>query len=1151
MTQLSPDEKREIVREELHQLVKARYINMNVAAKIVQAHTKYYQTISRVNQIRQETVKQGQPKKEPTVTITPQPTSLAPKNEAVQSKPITKEKKTLSEKQVRDRNITWGLNLGVILLLLGGLVLATSTWDTLGAWAKTGLISTVAILFYGLAGLTSRILQITKTAFAFLVLGSLFLPIIVVSVGYFELFGSYFSFSGEGKFLLGAIGTLFILPIYTYFAFTQSSRLFVWFSYIAISVFVGLLLAALYVPVDVFYLGIMVYNAALIIGYRLLKEKKRLKPFITEFIPFIQANLILSTLFMLMFYDQAWMYSFNLLVTAVIYFSMIFVTKHQSYHFVFTAMVVYGGYQLVENSILAGVGEIAYALLGVFFIVLPKLMKDAGSLQKIFQVTSAVVSVLAFIYITFEGLMIRAGEGSLVLFLAYVIMALHFAYLASLVTNKLFHYLSPIFLVSALYQLTLLGQEWIGYESIILPGFILAYLFYMLGGCLINISLWQPMKNSTRDVSSIAMIFCLFASFVMFESLELSIMLFFLAGLAIVMNTYETRTHLLQMAPWLHGVALGLAVTVLYSHVARQDAPYLEDAFLTMGIVLGSIVVLAGSYSWKTMNQKKFAESSFYLAQLFYGIGMLGSLTLEPVTSALITLGGIAMAYLLYRKTSWTAIPYVLASFSLFFYFHLLHIIHERIATIPEVFEWFEWILGTILLLGVGFVSGKKDFLMQRAFHWVGQIYLPLALILTSIINGADALWAFLLATAIYGITVTLVKKEWQRKTFFYAGWTTFWISLPLALSKWDWNLDYIYTYFIVSLLLFVGWMIGDSEWKKRIAYYFIPFSSIGIFGFVMSYSHDAISFGITLLFGALVMYVLHRMKWDILTILPLLLLYVGTINFGNTPEMLAYKPYIYASFAVVGLIVGRIIYPTLYQLETKQFKLDWYTFIGFLACLNVYQFSIFTDQLAFKLLPGVLIVTGLLLNRNRVADISATWITFAAFVFALQPYYALLGHIEIAPLFERECYVLPWILVVIVLRKSVLKEKKEVANYIQWAVLVIVALLLVQDGLASNTIYDALIIGALSLASLIAGMIYQIKSFFFVGAGVLLFNVLMQTRPYWGNLPWWGYLLIAGSILITIASYNEWQKQKSSEGKKTLVTKFKKHVIERMKKWD
>lgn len=1152
MTQLSPDEKREIVREELHQLVKARYINMNIAAKIVHAHTKYYQNISRVNQIRQETVKQEQPKKEEQpVTIKLQPEALSPKKEEFQTNPIRKEKKTLSEKQVRDRNITWGLNLGVILLLLGGLVLATSTWDTLGSWAKTGLISTVAILFYGLAGLTSRILHIMKTAFAFLVLGSLFLPIIVVSVGYFELFGSYFSFYGEGKFMFGAIGTLFVLPIYAYFAMRRSSRLFVWFSYIAISVLAGFLIAALYVPVDGFYLGIMLYNAALIVGYRLLKGKKRLKPFIMEFIPFIQANLILSTLLMLVFYDQAWMYSFNLILTAVIYFSMIFVTKHQSYHFVFTAMFIYGAYQLVENSILAGVGEIAYALLGVFFAVLPKLLKDAGSLQKVFQVTSAVVSALAFIYITFEGLMVRAGEGSLVLLIAYVIIALHFAYLASLVTNKLFHYLSPIFLVSALYQLTLLGQEWIGYESIILPGFILAYLLYMLGGCLVNVSLWKPLKNSTRDVSSIAMIFCIFASFVMFKSLELSIMLFFIAVLAIVMNKYEKRIQLAQVAPWLHGVALGLAVTALYIYVAQQDAPFFENAFLTMGIVFGSIAVLAGSYIWKTMNQKKFAESSFYLAQIFYGIGIMESLDMEPVTSALITLGGIAMAYLLYQKTRWTAIPYVLASISLLFYFYLLNVIHDSVVTIPEVFEWFELLLGTILLLGVGLVIGKKDSLLQRAFHWVGQIYLPIAIILTSIFNGADALWTFLLATVIYGITVRMVKKEWQLKTFFYAGWTTFWLSLQLAFSKWDWNLEYVYTYLIVSLLLFVGWMIGNAVWKKRIVYYFIPFSSIGILGFVMSYSQDVISFGITLLYGVLVMYVLHRMKWDLLSILPLLLLYVGVMNFGNTYEMLAYKPYIYASFAVVALIIGQIIYPKLYQLEGRHFKLDWYTLIGFLACINVYQFSIFTDNLAFKLLPGVLIVTGLLLNRSRVADISATWITFAAFVFALQPYYALLGHIEIAPLFEREFYVLPWILVVIVLRKYVLKERKELANYIQWVVLVMVALLLVQDGLASNTIYDALIIGVLSLASLIAGMIFQIKSFFFVGTGVLLFNVLMQTRPYWGNLPWWGYLLIAGSILISIASYNEWQKQKSSEGKETLVSKFKKHVMERMKNWD
>src|SRR5699024_11374375 len=60
--------------------------------------------------------------------------------------------------------------------------------------------------------------------------------------------------------------------------------------------------------------------------------------------------------------------------------------------------------------------------------------------------------------------------------------------------------------------------------------------------------------------------------------------------------------------------------------------------------------------------------------------------------------------------------------------------------------------------------------------------------------------------------------------------------------------------------------------------------------------------------------------------------------------------------------------------------------------------------------------------------------------------------------------------------------------------------------------------------------MIYQQKSFFFVGAGVLLLNVFLQTRPFWGALPWWAYLLIAGALLITVASYNERSEEHTSE---------------------
>ncbi|MFS0671815.1 hypothetical protein [Ornithinibacillus sp. 179-J 7C1 HS] len=1151
MTQLSPDEKREIVREELHQLVKARYINMSVAAKIVNAHTKYYINKPTVNQIKQEMAEVEQPTIEPKVTVTPKVQSPQPKENNNQAKPIPNPKKTFTDQQIRDRNITWGLNLGVILLLLGGLVLATSTWDTLGSWAKTGLISTVAILFYGLAWLTNSVLQIKKTAFAFLVLGSLFLPIIVVSAGYYELFGSYFSFSGEGKFLYGAIGTLLVLPIYAVFARKLSSRLFVWFSYVACSMFVGLLIASVYLPVDGFYLAIMLYNGLLIVGYRMLQGNSKLQLFIKEFVPFIQANLILSTLLMLLFYDHELMYSFNLLLTAVIYFSMIFVSKKQSYHFVFTAMLIYGVYQLVENSILQSVSEVAFALLGVLFLALPKFLNEAGALQKVFQITSAIVSSLAFLYISFEGLILRMGEGSIVLLIAYVIISLNFAFLASLVKNKLFNYLSPIFLVSALYQLTLLGQEWLSYESIILPGFILAYLLYILGGCFVNASLWKPLKSSTRDVSSLVMMVCILGCLVSFMNLELSIMLLLTSLLALIMYKYERRGNFAQVAPWIHGIALSFAVTVFYIYIAQQDSMLFEDVFLAIGLVFGSITVLVVSYVWKAINRPVFSNSSFYFAQLLYGVVILDSFSLESPIRAFITLGGIGMSYLLYRRSGWVAIPFFLSSFSLLFYLNILNVVHDNVATVPDVFEWVQFVLGAVLLLGVGILIGKRGRLYQSAFYWVGQIYLPFALIVSVLFNETDAWWSFLLTTIIYGITVRSVNKEWQIKTFFYSGITTFWISLPLAFAKFEWNIEYVYTYFIISVLLLVFWLIGKEVWKKRIFYYFVPYSSIGILGFLMSYPYDTILFIATILYVAMVLFVLHRMQWDILSVIPLLLMYAGFMNFSNNDNLLVYEPYILASFGVALLISGSIIYQTVYQLEGKYLKLDWYTILAFITFLNLYQYSINTDNLAFKVLPGILVIIGLFLNRKRVWEISSTWIIFIAFVIAFQPYYALLGHLELPSLIEREIYVLPWIVVVIVLRKYVMKEKKEVTNYIQWAVLVIVALLLVQDGLASNTIYDALIVGVLSLASLVAGMIYQMKSFFFVGAGVLLFNVLMQTRPYWGNLPWWGYLLIAGSILITIASYNEWQKQKSSEGNETFLSKFKKNVIDQMKKWD
>lgn len=178
-------------------------------------------------------------------------------------------------------------------------------------------------------------------------------------------------------------------------------------------------------------------------------------------------------------------------------------------------------------------------------------------------------------------------------------------------------------------------------------------------------------------------------------------------------------------------------------------------------------------------------------------------------------------------------------------------------------------------------------------------------------------------------------------------------------------------------------------------------------------------------------------------------------------------------------------------------------------------------------------------------------WIPPAAgAMFLLQPYFALVEYLPIPQVLSREAYVLPFIAVSILIRLILKGRFPDFISKLQWAVLAVSAVLLVEDALAGSTIQDALIIGILSLLSIFGGLIWKIKSYFFTGFAVLLLNVLMQSRPFWGNLPWWAYLLIAGSLLIAAASYYEWNKQKVAKGETGVLERFRKRIIQVLKKW-
>ncbi|MCR4651203.1 MAG: hypothetical protein K5662_05570 [Lachnospiraceae bacterium] len=84
---------------------------------------------------------------------------------------------------------------------------------------------------------------------------------------------------------------------------------------------------------------------------------------------------------------------------------------------------------------------------------------------------------------------------------------------------------------------------------------------------------------------------------------------------------------------------------------------------------------------------------------------------------------------------------------------------------------------------------------------------------------------------------------------------------------------------------------------------------------------------------------------------------------------------------------------------------------------------------------------------------------------------------------------------------------------------------------LALDRVADALILGIVMMLTLIAAFIFKRKQWFILSAVTILLLALYATWDVWTSLAWWVYLLVAGAILIIVASVNEYNKRNNIEG--------------------
>lgn len=387
-------------------------------------------------------------------------------------------------------------------------------------------------------------------------------------------------------------------------------------------------------------------------------------------------------------------------------------------------------------------------------------------------------------------------------------------------------------------------------------------------------------------------------------------------------------------------------------------------------------------------------------------------------------------------------------------------------------------------------------------------------------------------------------KNEILKKVCLYISFLI--IPLIIGFEFSNYNIDYPYANHSFSfsvILIIIGWIFTNNHWKKRIEYFIVPFSFLAVISSLFAFDNNYFIFNI-MIFALILfnLYIIDKIKWNIINILPLLQLLIATII---TIEEYHLTPIMYSLLFTFIILTLKFISDK----KHKQFKIDinfnWYFVINILFYIS-FEIYVINTYLVLQLIPSILLTYLIYSQISKVSlKITKNILKTISILTLLIPYYKILNEmlIFITPYLHTELYILPFIILTIILKLKVWSHK-EIMIKVEWILLLIISAILVIDALSTSTIYDAIIIGILSLTSIISGMHFKLKSYFFVGVGMLLLTLYTQTKPFWGNMPWWVYLLVGGIALITFASVYEFQKQNKKnffqEQKNKFKTKFK-----------
>ncbi|HHX57981.1 MAG TPA: DUF2157 domain-containing protein [Clostridiales bacterium] len=340
------------------------------------------------------------------------------------------------------------LIVGVIFIILSGVIFSTTTWQIMPDFFKTIIIFSVTTLFFCISVFTEKKLKLERTSTAFYFLDSIFLPICMIMIGFFKLFGNWFTLSGDGKFLLFFISSV-LLGIASFIGTKKySSKLFAFTFYSCITLSIIFLLKSLYLSDNVFALCLAIVSAVIIfvVSFITNKETEKQGILLSNINKFVGFNTIVLGSISVFISGSTYISAISMFIFAFAFLSKFFNSEKQSSGsgaFLFISLIGIGLYKLIipeDNSdimILLTATAITSAIVGM--------MLKNEKVNKLLRIFSVIAVAIGYIFIGMPLSVLTNWTGTTLI--TGTIMLANLTFLSIKYKDKKVFSIQPFFLI--------------------------------------------------------------------------------------------------------------------------------------------------------------------------------------------------------------------------------------------------------------------------------------------------------------------------------------------------------------------------------------------------------------------------------------------------------------------------------------------------------------------------------------------------------------------------------------------------------------------------------------------------------------------------------------------------------------------------------